>query len=922
MLSNESAVLDIYEKIRSHNNGARYYKCDLHTHTPASNCFSKEERSRINAADIIAQATNEKIEVVAITDHNTINFCKPVIDEGKRAGVYIFPGVELSTPEGHLLAIFDPDHPVDLIDEMLTRLGLGRTIRENPEALTTQRFEDVCDDIERCGGVAIAAHVSLAKGFLQVVPDGTRKKTIFNNPCLRGLHVSNEEERDRFLFQKRKGYVNKGCILSSDSMIPGQSEHCLSGLGQKFCYIKMDKVGIEALRQSLFDPTVRIKFPGEVTEHGYTKIIGLYVSQGFLEDNYYSFNPNLNCLVGGKGAGKSLTIECLRFGLNQQCRYPSIEKEIQSMLSAELRNDGMTYVFIEKNNVVYCIVRQYPTGEHSIYRYNDNDEFILIENIENIEDFFKIKAYSQSEIIEIARNPETQMALIDDLINLSSYKESIRLKKEELRQNGANIVTVINSIIAAEEKIRNIGIIKEQIKGLESKLSDKRLQAHRLWHEEESFFSRLNNAIEGIKNSIKSSFESISIPRIDEPEDTPNKILIKSSLTHYGLIKGVLEESKKQTTANLEKITHDLMLIYNNWKLLFDEEETAHKQLLDDLGISGLGEIEERLNELREQLKIKEEVKKEYDTILRPKLESLFEERDRLLNGLQSIRKQIRSIREEKARDLTKKLNYQISIKIRADKNRITYSTTLSDLLRGSRLRSEEVNIIVEKIHPIPLVKLILSRDISKMIKVTNLSQSVCERAINHLSKLSYDELFALQIIDIDDLTSIMIQTEKNVYKDIASLSHGGKCMAILTIAMVDGDFPLIVDQPEDALDTPFIFSHVVATLRQHKEKRQFILSTHNANILVSADAEQVFVLQGTNNRSKIKTTGAIDEFTTRQLVLLNLEGGAEAFSLRRKKYGLVSYVNNPREDVPKQFHACPFNENIFNQPFVSSESD
>src|SRR5690606_21094871 len=117
------------------------------------------------------------------------------------------------------------------------------------------------------------------------------------------------------------------------------------------------------------------------------------------------------------------------------------------------------------------------------------------------------------------------------------------------------------------------------------------LQAHRLWHEEESFFSRLNNAIEGIKNSIKSSFESISIPRIDEPEDTPNKILIKSSLTHYGLIKGVLEESKKQTTANLEKITHDLMLIYNNWKLLFDEEETAHKQLLDDLGISGLGEI-------------------------------------------------------------------------------------------------------------------------------------------------------------------------------------------------------------------------------------------------------------------------------------------------------------------------------------------
>ena len=94
-----------------------------------------------------------------------------------------------------------------------------------------------------------------------------------------------------------------------------------------------------------------------------------------------------------------------------------------------------------------------------------------------------------------------------------------------------------------------------------------------------------------------------------------------------------------------------------------------------------------------------------------------------------------------------------------------------------------------------------------------------------------------------------------------------------------------VADQPEDALHAEFIEKHIVNTLRERRGVRQYIFSTRNANILVSGDAEQVFVLQSDAKRGWIQRTGSIDGFETRDLIMLNLEGGADAFSRRSQKY-------------------------------------
>ena len=100
---------------------------------------------------------------------------------------------------------------------------------------------------------------------------------------------------------------------------------------------------------------------------------------------------------------------------------------------------------------------------------------------------------------------------------------------------------------------------------------------------------------------------------------------------------------------------------------------------------------------------------------------------------------------------------------------------------------------------------------------------------------------------------------------------------------------PLLVDQPEDDLDNRFIYDDVVKCLREAKPFRQFLIATHNANIPVLGDAEQIITLdadeRGDVVSSKVRARGSIDDSTVRDSAEHILEGGREAFELRSRKY-------------------------------------
>jgi hypothetical protein len=116
--------------------------------------------------------------------------------------------------------------------------------------------------------------------------------------------------------------------------------------------------------------------------------------------------------------------------------------------------------------------------------------------------------------------------------------------------------------------------------------------------------------------------------------------------------------------------------------------------------------------------------------------------------------------------------------------------------------------------------------------------------------------------------------------------SPGQRSSAMLPLIALAENTPLVIDQPEDNLDKRLIGTVLAGVLADLKEKRQIIVCTHDPNILVGGDAEQIIVLDAQSDRKGgVQQHGSIDNDDIIQTVVDLLEGGDEAFERREQRY-------------------------------------
>ena len=177
-----------------------------------------------------------------------------------------------------------------------------------------------------------------------------------------------------------------------------------------------------------------------------------------------------------------------------------------------------------------------------------------------------------------------------------------------------------------------------------------------------------------------------------------------------------------------------------------------------------------------------------------------------------------------------------------------------------------------------------------------NKSFGITPAQADRLAKAEPAVLMRIEELDLPPTTAIRLNTAPTGYppawQALEDLSTGQKATAVLLLLLLESDAPLIVDQPEDDLDNRFITESVVPRMREEKQRRQFIFSTHNANIPVLGDAELIVGLAASGEaehghaRIAPEHMGSIDARPVRELVEEILEGGKEAFERRRRKYG------------------------------------
>jgi len=849
------------EPITRKTKGAEFIKADLHVHTPKSYDVDED----ITPEEFVEEFVENGIKLIAITDHNCSGWYEEVKEAAEGRPLTVLPGVEITTPQGsehrvHLTAIFPPEK-FTRINHLLSQIGINP--EEDLEAEANDPLWSICDKILENDGIPILPHIDDVCGAHEEFDrDTSVKDRIFDEEKIKAIGITKEET------EEMDEYSNFPKIRCSDA-------HSLEDIGEDYTFMKMTEPSFEGVRTALTDPQSRIKLDEYLSEHSVVK--GIRIDSDFFEDKSTQLNRNLNCLIGGKGTGKSALIEHLRHAFKEPYRNERIEEEQRELLEATLGEDGFVEVQIETDEGGSYSIRRAFREDPEIIKDDGTKLPISINEFKN--EYFDLEIYSQGELLEISRDIKSQLDIIDSYLDLKELKDRRDKIKQNLHQNHNNISQKKNKVEEYEEKLTDLEILKENIRLMEEKGVDEYIEGEEKWEKEKL---QLENMLEDISNMIE-ELGKISIDQgeyLEENyEEFPNSDLIENAKDKFLEIQQNVQSTIEKVIENLEEQKEAVTNIKEEWEERYEERNQELEQISEDIKEEINVDINDYLDQkakVSELEKVEEEKEK-----LESNIDELEDKREEMFEDLKDTRDEIHTKRLEGIEEINENLT-EVKVELERAGNREEYKEWLKDALTGSNVRRSDREKLADELDPRELASIIRSENV-KQIEDIGLTETAAKNIVYHDSLRN--ELHQLEIQDIKDKPKIMLKVGNN-WKVLFEMSEGQKCTALLSIALLERDKPLIIDQPEDMLDNKFIHSSVVKLIRKIKHNRQLIMATHNANIPVLGDAEQIIVMESHRNQGHLPYRGAIDDQRIKEEAQDILEGGREAFDRRRVKYG------------------------------------
>ena len=192
-------------------------------------------------------------------------------------------------------------------------------------------------------------------------------------------------------------------------------------------------------------------------------------------------------------------------------------------------------------------------------------------------------------------------------------------------------------------------------------------------------------------------------------------------------------------------------------------------------------------------------------------LEELKSKRRGLVARLRAVRHGRWEKRVAKATDLRQGLNGAVEIAVVESGDRQAYAETVRTLSRTGRLREADILLVVEKVEPSELVQHVMNRKVGELAQASGITAEVANRLVEAFLSKEPEEVYDLECVAMPDRPEITYAVEPGKYKRLQELSTGGKGTVIISVAMIEGAGPLVVDQPEEPLDTQSIYGSVEA---------------------------------------------------------------------------------------------------------------
>ena len=881
--------------------GAKFHRCALQVNP---HHYLETYRGQPSGFDemgytsaLIETAEELGITVLAVTDHNHVGGVDGIRTEAWKRGIHVFPGFELSSTEGiHVLCLYPPQATEAELERFLGGFGIHAT---GPSSdLCDKSFSELLARVRAQGGISIAAHVEDDKGLLRVLQGQSRIQAWKDeNLCaiqIRGSVQDLPVDLRHIVRNRNPGYVRAyapepdlslAVVNCSDVASP---EHLAKASAT--CWIKMSEVGIEGLRQAFLDPGSRIRLHSQPPPEERSELVAIGWQGGFLDGAAFHFNPNLNVLVGGRGAGKSTVIESLRHVLGLE----PLGEEARATHTGILRN------VLRSGTKVSLLVRcRRPSPrDYRIERTIPHPPVVRDAGTGNVlglspSDVFRgVEIYGQHEISELTRSPEKLTRLLERFVEKD---DAAVARKRELQRNlersRSGMLATRRELDDIDERLAALPGLEETLKQYQEAGLEEDLREQSLLVREERVLDTISERVQPFRSCLGELRQELPIDRTflspKALEDLPGKRILSEADQVLEQLDAVLEKISKSLDSALAAADQGIRDVRERFEVRRATVQAAYEKKLRQLQKSRVDG--EEFIRLRRQIEGLRPLKQRQSNLMRLEGERRENRGNLLIEWEEAKATEFRAF-ERAGKRVTRKLAGRVRARVEFCGNREPLFQLLRDEI-GGRL-SEAINVLRKTENlSLPAFVRACREDADAIMAGFGIPRAQAER----LAKTPDATLMQVEELDLPSTTKIELNTapphEAESWQTLDQLSTGQKATAVLLLLLLESDAPLVVDQPEDDLDNRFITEGVVPRMREEKRRRQFLFSTHNPNIPVLGDAELILGLSASGEAgaggAKVapEHMGAIDARTVRELVEELLEGGEEAFERRRRKY-------------------------------------
>ena len=912
--------------------GSRWWRVDLHAHSPASYDFEPDaERAARNWDAWVSAAVAAGLDAVAVTDHNSPNGIEG-IQQAAAGKLVVFPGVEVTVGGIHLLCLFDPARRRDDVVSLLAQLGISKDYERSATA-STRSIADAIEIARDAGALVVAAHGNGPKGLL-TLESGDRKRTL-QHSGLAAVELADGpavtrgrtwldptgDEVARWL----DGANGTGRKLTRTW---GSDSHGHADVGREFTWVKMTRPDLAGLGLALLDGEGSVKRGTSMADpnvHADSVIESVtvagakYVGRGGAGQLPVRLNPWLNAIIGGRGTGKSTLVDLCRMALRREDELPGSKDppdgrgdtirgsfdrrmSVASNRSDEglLTDETLVEVTYRKDGERFRVAWAKDATTPAIWRM-DGDGSGPEAGL--VRDRFPVRIYSQKQLFELAKEPQALTAVIDDTPEVRGAAScraegeaaarylSLRAQARELRGKAAELPA----------RQAELADVRRKLEVLQERGHADGLLEYRRRHQQEQTWNAIIESTYDALADVRSSAERLTVPELDlgsAVDTSPATAALvrghRDMQANIAALRATVLREVDQARSKVDDFRHgDAVDPFHD---AVRASALRHETITKALSAAGISNPEEYRNLLQLAARLDQQIGALADGEALARAHE--DEAEAELRRYRAARSDLTARRATFAARASGSM-IRVTIGAYADRDELPHF--VRETLRIQRFESD-VAELAGAASPSPeegwdfgKLDQVVARLRALRADATSAWPAKDARFDAALRRLPPERVDRLALYLPEDGVDVTFRDPRHGgWTRITQGSPGQQTAALLAFVLGYGTEPIILDQPEDDLDNTLIYELLVQRLRAIKAERQVIVVTHNPNIVVHGDAELVLSLATANGQTQVKFAGGLQEPAARDEVCRVMEGGRAAFASR---YRRIMHGEERRDD-------------------------